>query len=117
MIGISGTHNPPLDYFNLEEERYGVGKIRSRDQFFDTFGIDPVSMTTVGGLCEYVRGYPDPLNSMHTFFLNSLRYDKMGIDYRRITYHHKTPVHKEYVVDEEELAELQEKLKELMRSE
>lgn len=114
MIGISGTHDPPLPYFDLEEERYGLGRIRSREQFFATFGIDPVLMTTEKDLCIYVRGNGDPSNSMHSHFTKSLRYDKMGIDYSRITYHHKRGDHSETVVDAEELETLQARLKELM---
>lgn len=45
LIGICGTSNPPPDYFHLEEERYGLGRIRSQQQFFDTFGIHPETKT------------------------------------------------------------------------
>ena len=114
MIGIAGTRDPPMSYFHLEEERYGLGRIRSRKQFFDTFGINPITMTNEVGLCEYVRGFPSAENSMHTDFLKSLRYDKMGVDYSRITYRHKTPEHKKYEVDADELAALQARLKEAL---
>lgn len=114
MIGISGTRDPPLPYFDLEEERYGLGRIRSREQFFATFGIDPVGMTVEEDLCVYVRGISDPKNSMHGQFTKSLRYDKMGIDYSRINYRHKSGNHSEHVVDPKELEELQARLKELL---
>lgn len=48
---------------------------------------------------------------MHVKFKPFLRYDKMGIDYSRITYRHKTHITK---IDEKELAIGQARLLEMM---
>ena len=114
MIGISGTSDPANDYLNLEEDKYGVGRIRSREKFFKTFGIHPSNRTIEGDLCEFVKGYPDPDISMNAFFKRFLRYDNMGVDYSRIFYHHKTPERRQTTVDEEELASLQLRLQEML---
>ncbi len=115
MIGISGTRDPPGDYFRLEEERYGLGKVRSREQFFDIVGIHPANETNERGLCEFAQGWPRVEGSMHDIFGSFLRYDKMGIDYSRISYRHKTPKKREdTIIDEKELALLQERLSDLM---
>ncbi|VEU33507.1 unnamed protein product [Pseudo-nitzschia multistriata] len=108
LIGISGTSDPAPDYLHLEEERYGLGRIRSREQFFNTFGIHPETMKIEEDLCSFV-------DSMHTKFKPFLRYDKMGIDYSRITYQHKTPVRNPIQIDEEELLRLQAKLREQIK--
>ena len=115
MIGISGTRDRPKDYFHLEEERYGLGQVRSREQFFDIVGIHPASEGNEGGLCQFVRGWPRVEGSMHGLFLPFLRFDKMGIDYSRLTYRHKTPEGpKDSVVDEKQLAALQAQLSKLV---
>jgi len=115
LIGISGTRDRPKDYFHLEEERYGLGQVRSREQFFDIVGIHPASESNEGGLCQFVRGWPRVEGSMHGLFLPFLRFDKMGIDYSRLTYRHKTPEGpKDSVVDEKQLAALQAQLSKLV---
>lgn len=92
LVGISGTTDPSHDYVNIEEERYGLGRVRSRGHFFDTFGIHPETTTIEEDLCKFVQGVPvqGAPRSMHARFTPFLRYDKMGIDYSRITYRHKT---------------------------
>lgn len=117
MIGISGTSDPTPEFLHLEEERYGLGRIRSREQFFDIFGIDPRTRTTEGNLCEFVQGLPvlGAPKSMHANFKRFLRFDKMGIDYSRITYRHKTPERKITKIEEKELSSLQEQLREMMK--
>lgn len=51
---------------------------------------------------------------MHVKFKPFLRYDKMGIDYSRITYRHKTPEKDITEIDEKELAIDQARLLEMM---
>ena len=119
MIGISGTSGDhSREYLHLEEERYGLGQIRSREQYFNTFGIHPNTRTIEGGLCAFVEGFPSEgaPGSMHALFSPFLRYDNMGIDYSRITYRHITPpktipTH----IDEKELASLQAILQERVK--
>ena len=117
LIGISGTSDPARDYLHLEEERYGLGQIRSREKFFDTFGINPKTRTIEGGLCRFVQGvhFAGAPQSMHVKFSPFLRYDNMGIDYTRITYRHKTPDKKTPHVDEKELAALQTILRDTIK--
>ena len=117
LIGISGTTDPPSDYLHLEEERYGTGHVRSRKLFFDVFGIHPNNRTIEKNLCDFVQGRPasGAPRSMHTTFKPFLRYDKMGIDYSRISYRHKTPEKVITKVDQDELASLQKKLREEMQ--
>ena len=51
--------------------------------------------------------------SMHTMFKPFLRYDKMGIDYSRITFRHKTPEIKgNTYVDRKQLLALQAEFRE-----
>jgi hypothetical protein len=116
LIGISGTSDPARDFLHLEEERYGLGRIRSREQFFNIFGIHPGTKTIEENLCQFVQGFPTPgaWGSMHVNFKRFLRYDKMGIDYSRITYRHKTPEKHITKIDEKELASLQARLREMM---
>ncbi len=111
LIAISGTTKPALDYFSLEEENYGLGQVRTRKQFFELFGIHPDTRIIEGGLCDFVRGAFGVKSSMHYQFSPFLRYDKMGIDYSRIQYQHKTPVKSDTVIDPKELAHLREKLR------
>jgi len=111
LIGISGTTRPAMDYFRLEEEKYGLGQVRTREQFFQTFGIHPETRTVEEGLCGFVQGSVGSKTSMHTQFTPHLRYDKMGIDYSRIDYRHRTPQRTETQVSEKELEYLRERLR------
>ena len=116
LIGISGTSDPPLDYLHLEEERYGLGHVRSRDLFFDVFGIYPKNNTFEKNLCGFVRGGGDigASMSMHSRFKHFLRYDKMGVDYSRISFRYRYTAEPPTKIDERELALLQARLKELL---
>mmetsp|Transcript_254 Transcript_254/g.614 ORF Transcript_254/g.614 Transcript_254/m.614 type:complete len:632 (+) Transcript_254:64-1959(+) len=114
LVGISGTSDPAPDYSHLEEERYGLGRIRSREQFFNTFGIHPQTKTIEDGLCSFVEGIPKDgaPTSMHTNFKPFLRYDKMGIDYSRIQFQHKAPQSSLTSVSKDELEALREAFRE-----
>lgn len=111
LIGISGTTNPPpAPYFNREENLYGLGRVRTKEQFFATFGINPDSNTINKGLCDFVQGFRSA-KSMDGEFRPFLRYDKMGIDYSRINYQHKTPDRSDTPIDPKELEYLREQLR------
>jgi hypothetical protein len=114
LAGIAGTSLPVNDYFDLEEESYGLGQTRPRKQFFDTFGIDPEAHTVKKGLCSFVQGTFGVKKSMHSIFRPFLRYDKMGIDYSRVEYKHVNPIHTDTPIDSQELAYLREKLRQQM---
>ena len=109
LIGITGTTDPALDYLHLEEELYGLGRVRSREHFFNLFGIHPSTTTIEKNLCQFVEGFASSgaLDSMHVNFIPFLRYDKMGIDYTRIAFRHKENNKLENTkIDEKELVSL-----------
>jgi hypothetical protein len=110
LNGIIGTGKPSVDFTHFEEEKYGLGQVRSREQFFRTFGIQTDTREIEDGLCNLVQGTAGKA-SMHASFTPSLRYDSMGIDYSRIRYEHKTPSWTEAPIDPEELKILREKLR------
>jgi hypothetical protein len=111
LIGISGTTSPTHDYFTFEEEKYGLGRVRTREKFFETFGIHTTTRTIEDGLCDFVQGTLGITSSMHVHFSPLLRYDKMGIDYSRIDYHFKTPDRSDTRVSQKELEYLRERLR------
>jgi hypothetical protein len=71
----------PKDQWPQEEqEKYGLGQIRTTEKFFDTFGIHVKNQTVEQHLCRFV-GKP-----MMREFLPKLRPNGMGIDYDKINY-------------------------------
>ena len=70
----------PSEWNHAEEERYGLGGVRSTSKFYETFGIDVVNKKTQRHLCQFVRG------KMHKMFIKHLRPDGMGIDYDKIDF-------------------------------
>ena len=97
-------------YNTIEEDRYGLGKVRSPTKFYNTFGINNEEHTIEESLCDFVQG-TGGITSMHATFMPQLRYDSMGIDYNRISYEHKEIVRQETNVDEKELVMLREQLR------
>lgn len=80
IIGITrmaGAHSP-TEYFQREEELYGLGHVRPVDQFYTTFGIDPETATVDANLCSFVK------EQMHRQFQPHLRDDGMGINYNSV---------------------------------
>ena len=67
-----------------QEDRYGLGGVRTTQKFYDTFGIDVVNKRTEQPLCNFVMP-----GIMHNKFIKHLRQDGMGIDYDEIHYHFK----------------------------
>jgi hypothetical protein len=77
--------NPEVDpsmWDHTEEDVYGLGGVRTPEQFYELFGIDVVKKTTEGHLCQFV----DTDGRMHKTFFPHLRSDGMGIDYTNIHY-------------------------------
>ncbi|KAL3770239.1 hypothetical protein ACHAWO_009553 [Cyclotella atomus] len=69
-----------------EEEKYGLGGVRTPELFYDTFGIDVVHKKTEQHLCSFVE-----TGKMHHEFTKFIRPDGMGIDYSKITFRFKDP--------------------------
>mmetsp|Transcript_1683 Transcript_1683/g.2416 ORF Transcript_1683/g.2416 Transcript_1683/m.2416 type:complete len:896 (-) Transcript_1683:65-2752(-) len=80
-LSSSTTH--PVWWTNIEERKYGIGKIRSVQKFMDTFGIHLLERRVEHHLCDFVG------TKMNTEFSKHLREDGMGIDYQKITYKYK----------------------------
>ena len=81
--------NPPNvleeEWLHVDEQFYGVGKVRTTQRFFDTFGIDTKAQKTQGHLCKFVG-----LN-MQKKWKPFLRKDTMGINYDEINFKFKDP--------------------------
>merc|ERR1712029_587484 len=67
------NHNKTIPNWNqAEQERYGLGKVRTVEKFLDTFGINLETMVVQHNLCSFV-GQP-----MQKIFIPALRNDGMG---------------------------------------
>lgn len=77
----------PDDWNHEEEDKYGLGGVRTPELFYETFGIDVVKKTTEHHLCRFVES-----GNMHKQFTRVLRPDGMGIDYSKIAYRFKDPM-------------------------
>lgn len=90
LMGIIGmdTQVQPSEWDHTEESVYGVGKVRSPDKFYRTFGVDVPNKKVHGKLCKFVDNDDgkDPSKLMHNMFSPYLRADGMGIDYSKITF-------------------------------
>jgi hypothetical protein len=75
-----------LPICHLQEEKYGLGGVRTPELFYDTFGIDVVHKKTEQHLCSFVE-----TGKMHHEFTKFIRPDGMGIDYSKITFRFKDP--------------------------
>mmetsp|Transcript_9397 Transcript_9397/g.13940 ORF Transcript_9397/g.13940 Transcript_9397/m.13940 type:complete len:535 (-) Transcript_9397:52-1656(-) len=82
-MGDKHDHN---EYNHADEHKYGIGKVREPEKFFETFGIHTDSETTENHLCSFVQS-----GKMHVDFSRHLRPDGMGIDYGKINYVFKDP--------------------------
>jgi hypothetical protein len=81
LNGIIGMPNSPNEVFDHTEEfKYGLGKVRTIEKFFKTFGIHTETKTVEQHLCTFV-GKP-----MQKVFIPHLRPDGMGLDYSKIDY-------------------------------
>ena len=77
----------PSEWDHTEEDRYGLGGVRTPEQFYHLFGIDVVKKTTQGHLCQFV----DEGGKMHHMFTPELRSDGMGIDLSHVQFHWVDP--------------------------
>ena len=83
--------NPEVEksfWDHSEEERYGIGGVRTPEKFYSMFGIDVVQKTTEGHLCRFVAAQG---GRMHKEFTKFLREDGMGIDLSKTDFHWKDP--------------------------
>lgn len=71
------------DWIRDEEVKYGLGKVRDVQQFFDTFGIHVEEQRVEHNLCKFV-GRP-----MMKEFIPHLRKNGMGLDYDTISFRWK----------------------------
>ncbi len=91
MMRLNGilNMNPPTvkddEWLHDDEELYGLGKVRSTQKFFDTFGIDTKEQKIEHHLCRFVG------KNMQKKWKPYLRKDTMGIDYDKIDYKFKDP--------------------------
>jgi len=68
------------EWIHTDELKYGIGKVRDLQLFFDIFGIHVEQQKVENHLCRFV-GRP-----MQKAFIPFLRTNEMGLDYGRITY-------------------------------
>ena len=76
IIGMSAPGTDPHTWRHDDERKYGIGKVRSPDLFYRTFGIDVKNRTMEMNLCMFVASV-----DMHDRFKPALRENGMGIDY------------------------------------
>lgn len=74
------TDGNTKDWIRTDELKYGIGKVRRLQRFFDVFGIHVKRQTVEKHLCLFV-GRP-----MQKEFIPFLRKNGMGLDYDRITF-------------------------------
>lgn len=85
LNGIIHFTTDPYD--TVDEQKYGLGKVRETQKFFETFGIHTEKQEVEQNLCKFV-GKP-----MMKEFMPHLRPNRMGINYDEITYRFVDPVH------------------------
>ena len=78
IIGMNRVTYPAAEWPQQDVQKYGLGKIRTTDTFFQTFGIHIQEQRIEQHLCRFV-GKP-----MMNQFLPALRSNGMGLDYGRI---------------------------------
>lgn len=77
----------PDRWDHTEEEKYGLGGVRTPELFYETFGVDVVNKRTEQHLCQFVES-----GNMHREFTKFIRPDGMGIDYSKISFRFKDPM-------------------------
>jgi [Skp1-protein]-hydroxyproline N-acetylglucosaminyltransferase len=78
ITGLSGSAKK--EYYRVDEKKYGLGKVRDKETYFQTFGIHPNTQSVDGFLCGVVK------ETMHKEFSKHLRQDGMGIDYKLVDF-------------------------------
>merc|ERR1712048_854557 len=94
LLGIirSNPEVPESEWDHTEEETYGLGKVRTPEQFYSIFGINVEEKKIERHLCKFfvVRG-----NMHHKFHDKRLREDGMGIDYGSVVFKYVNPLKEE----------------------
>eukprot|EP00980_Cylindrotheca_fusiformis_P016689 scaffold5024_cov136-Cylindrotheca_fusiformis.AAC.18 len=85
LNGIIGMGDPGDEYYNKDEEEYGLGQVRPKEKFFRLYGIHTDTKTVEDHLCTFV-GRP-----MMKKFKPFLRENGMGIDFSKIDFEWKDP--------------------------
>jgi [Skp1-protein]-hydroxyproline N-acetylglucosaminyltransferase len=88
LLGIVHM-NPEIErdrWDHAEEDKYGLGGVRTPELFYEVFGIDVTRKVAEQHLCRFVES-----GQMHNQFMKSLRPDGMGIDYSKISFRFKDP--------------------------
>jgi [Skp1-protein]-hydroxyproline N-acetylglucosaminyltransferase len=100
LLGIvhMNPEDPADSWDHADENIYGVGGVRTPENFYKTFGINVVDKTVEGHLCRFV----DAGGKMHKEFTPYLRSDGMGIDYTKINFQFKDPEPAVKEVEQEE---------------
>jgi len=77
LNGIIGMGDPDDEdkYFRRDEDMYGLGHVRPKEQFFKLYGIHTDTKKVEGHLCSFV-GKP-----MQDKFIPHLRANGMGINF------------------------------------
>merc|ERR1711907_231637 len=83
LNAIIGNGDPGEVYYDGEEHEYGLGKVRSKEQFYKLYGIHTESKQVEDKLCTFV-GKP-----MQAMFKPHLRKNRMGIDFSHIDYEYR----------------------------
>ena len=120
-MGAGARHNLPSDgsmnnnvgattFFDEMANVYGVGTVRSPQNFFQTFGIHVDEQEIEEDLCDFVQGTHGG-KSMHERFTPYMRYDGMGIDYRILNFQYKKIERHDTEVSDEELKQLRDLLR------
>ncbi len=89
LLGIVHM-NPEIDvkeWDHTDEVLYGLGGVRTPEQFYEIYGINVFKKTTEPHLCRFVQDG----GKMHHKFTPFLRPDGMGIDYSKIDFKFKDP--------------------------
>ena len=85
IIHMNPASITPDKWLHEEEQKYGIGKVRDLQTFFDTFGIHTKNQTVEQHLCRFVG------KKMQNEFKPHLRSDRMGINYDTISFRFKDP--------------------------
>eukprot|EP00558_Chaetoceros_sp_UNC1202_P003216 CAMPEP_0197243528 /NCGR_PEP_ID=MMETSP1429-20130617/8958_1 /TAXON_ID=49237 /ORGANISM="Chaetoceros sp., Strain UNC1202" /LENGTH=527 /DNA_ID=CAMNT_0042703767 /DNA_START=268 /DNA_END=1854 /DNA_ORIENTATION=- len=88
LNGILKMNHPSVgddEWIHNDEQKYGLGKVRTPEKFFETFGVDVKNRKIEDHLCRFVG------KNMMQVWKPHLRKDTMGINYDEIEYKFKDP--------------------------
>ena len=84
LIGMADW--PENEWPQTDKELYGLGKVRTTEKYFKTFGIHAKEQTVEANLCVFVKG-----PRLMQILLPALRENRMGLDYDKINYEYVDP--------------------------